>query len=256
MEIRYNEKDARAAFRHLADKLEEAARLLGQKRKSKDDSLDSLMRSTPLEEPLKSAFEDCEFLALTAKDSDTLSALRFYRGDGVSDDGMRHGLLKTMTESQTAHQDNLRRAAKWVRGFIATIGEKQTQGKTSGFTEEDREVLAETCAYAADAAAKKLAQFKGSSKGGKKGAATRKAEREQNPVKIKIKRFVNDKIREWDTTHPERKQAGYKGHYSNAQIYRDAERIAANTSESGKPIFTADKIKEWFKPSKRKRTGK
>ena len=130
------------------------------------------------------------------------------------------------------------------------------ESKSNTFTEEDREMLAEIRTFAAQGAAQKRERFDAESKGGKKGAATRKAERTPDPTKTKITRFVKDKMREWDSAHPERKQTGYKGHYSNAQIYRDAERITANTSANGKPIFTADQIKEWFKPSKRKRTKK
>lgn len=156
----------------------------------------------------------------------------------------------------------LRKAARSAADKIKTqdriieeLRVRLDESRSNTISEEDREMIAETRAYAAQAAAKKRKQFDAESKGGKKGAATRKVERVQDPVKTKIERFVNDKMREWDREHPERKAKGYKGQYSNNAIFRKAENAEANKSANGKPIFTADQIKEWFKPSKRKRTG-
>ena len=53
--------------------------------------------------------------------------------------------------------------AELILSYVATIGEKQTQGKTDSFTDEDREMLAEICG-------KKKATQLTQSLGGKRGA--------------------------------------------------------------------------------------
>ena len=129
MDIRYNAKDAQAAFKHLEQELERAAKNLeaapDSARNGKDISrmLDAIIGAHPDTNELRTAFDDCLLLAESAEDEKTASDLRFWRGDSVDMAKMREGLARSY-ESQSPKRiiTNLRNAAKWARGFLATIG--------------------------------------------------------------------------------------------------------------------------------------
>ena len=103
------------------------------------------------------------------------------------------------------------------------------------------------------AAAKTIKDLDAARAGGKAAAQRKAEESEIDPLRATLERWVKDKIREWDSDHPERTEQGYKGYFTNMQAYRDAEKHSANQDAAGKPIYKADQIKEWFKPSKIKR---
>lgn len=100
------------------------------------------------------------------------------------------------------------------------------------------------------AAAKTIDSLNAAKAGGDATARNRANATEIDPVRRTLERWIKDKLREWDRDHPERRQQGYKGHFSNAGAYREAEKHPSNLNLNGQPIFSAVQIKEWFKPSK------
>ena len=104
---------------------------------------------------------------------------------------------------------------------------------------------------AAIAASKNIQKLRAASAGGKKSASTKKETFAPDSVKLAIIRAVRLKIKEWDMLYPERRKQGNKEH-SNNQIYRDEAR--KHLGANGNPIYSETQIKDWFKPSKMRRS--
>lgn len=102
------------------------------------------------------------------------------------------------------------------------------------------------------AAAKTKLELEVAAQRGRASAKTRKAEAGGDPVRKTIISEVNKLKRERAKMYPHRDTGGEKGP-SNNQIYRNVAR--RHVDANGKPIYDAQTIKEWFKPSKVERRG-
>lgn len=130
VEIRYNATDAKRAFKKLAEELERIANNLDRS-KGLNKMIAAIVDAEPEANRLRVPFHDCELLADAAGDEKTLAKLRFFQSDETDNKLMIEGLAKSLkSESITRHVANLRAVARWVRGFVATIGKDGVKRET------------------------------------------------------------------------------------------------------------------------------
>ena len=101
------------------------------------------------------------------------------------------------------------------------------------------------------AASRTIKELKAKSQGGRKGAREKKRYYGFDDRRKSMTAEINKLIKERNTTEAYHDTEGKP--YSNMQIYRIVCNKVHNKDENGKSYYTPEQVKEWFKPSKRRR---
>lgn len=101
------------------------------------------------------------------------------------------------------------------------------------------------------AASRTIKELKAKSQGGRKGAREKKRYYSFDDRRKSMTAEINKLIKERDTTEAYHDAEGKP--CSNMHIYRIVCNKAHNKDENGKSYYTPEQVKEWFKPSKRRR---